>query len=760
MIPVPRLRGIALAALLPALAVAPGRLLAEEKPAPESTGRAVQTAAGLDPRGAAHIPIGIPDALDSLKTFVEAEGCFSPGFATYGVYFWIWDPSSGKLGAPTFDGTVVKHGLPDSGVLSPWSQWSFEDFRVRTQVCQVARTTPRGAFQVAGARVRVENRGRKIATVSLYAALRPLGPAGGPVRQLEVGPGGDALLVDGRTALVSEERPFAAGVLPDDTIAAHALRGELPSALAAKSDDGSCSGAIRVDLSIEPGDSRTASFVCPVLPGRRAWRHRWDGTSQWAQLDLAEPNPAEGGVEQLDVGLDSFRKIHANDLFTQARTFWNEFVGKSDLQVPDPRWRECYRALAVHTGLLLNESAPDVAVVNYNVFNRDGVFIVDVLEKIGKTELAARAIDHFLAHPFSGRVDPEADNPGQILWILGEHWRFTRDRKWLERVYPAAAKIAAMIRYLRTTPGPHWIAPERLAFGSELSETERKELPPGRCDGFHPEYTDAFDVAGLREAAVLANAAGKADDAKVWSELASELMRDYDARFGEDLGRQYGSYSVLWPCRLYPLDAGKAHDQFGRVGPQPPQGWRYFALATAHQALLAGRRDTAAGTIAAHLDHPQLKGWFAFDEGGKSGPGGWSHARTTWNSAVAMPHGWATAEMFLLVRDSVVFEDEDRLVLLAGIPEEWFREPRPLRVEGLPTHHGILALTLSHRAPGVVGLSIGRTSNPPGGHALRWPRSIEASFEADGSAVQPQASGDILLPAGSRELQIRFQKQP
>ena len=45
--------------------------------------------AGLDPCGKIHIPIGIANSLDTLKTFVEAEGCFSPGVGSYGVYFWL-----------------------------------------------------------------------------------------------------------------------------------------------------------------------------------------------------------------------------------------------------------------------------------------------------------------------------------------------------------------------------------------------------------------------------------------------------------------------------------------------------------------------------------------------------------------------------------------------------------------------------------------------------------------------------------------------
>jgi len=55
----------------------------------------------LDPCGKVHIPIGIANSLDTLKTFVEAEGNFSPGVGSYSVYFWIFDKTAGRLVAPT-----------------------------------------------------------------------------------------------------------------------------------------------------------------------------------------------------------------------------------------------------------------------------------------------------------------------------------------------------------------------------------------------------------------------------------------------------------------------------------------------------------------------------------------------------------------------------------------------------------------------------------------------------------------------------------
>jgi hypothetical protein len=127
----------------------------------------------------------------------------------------------------------------------------------------------------------------------------------------------------------------------------------------------------------------------------------------------------------------------------------------------------------------MNDDAPDVAVLNYNVFNRDGVYVTNILQKAGPVDLAGRCIDYFLAHPFNGRVQAEADNPGQILWIIGEHWRFTRDEKWLARVHPGVQKLPAMIRYHRTTPEPHWVWDTSLAFGEALPPNQRKAPQAG-----------------------------------------------------------------------------------------------------------------------------------------------------------------------------------------------------------------------------------------------------------------------------------------
>jgi len=580
----------------------------------------------LDPRGEVHIPIGIANSLDTLKTFVEAEGNFSPGVGSYGIYFWVFDKATGKLFAPTMDDVECEHGLAEGRYLIPWAKWSAGAWAtssagaitVTTELCEVKRSSREGNLFVVGSRVALENGGDEGRAIGLYVALRPLGPAGFDVRELAVSKEGDALLVEDHAAIVAMAKPSEAGVLATDTIGDLALQGRMPQSTHATSESGDCSGALRFDLRLSAGERRTLGFVCPVLPGRRAVGHQWDGVSAWAQFDLAALNPDSGGVLQPDPGLEYYRGLRVSELFAEAEEYWRQLVEQVRLDLPDERWEGAFAAIIAHVAMEMNDGAPDVAVVNYNVFNRDGVYVANIFQKSGNTALAAEAIDYFAEHPFNGRSFPEADNPGQILWAMGQQWRFTRDKTWLRRIYPSARKIAAMIEYCRTTEGPHWVRMDGLDFGPALPEGKRRELVPGKCDGHHPEYTEAFDIAGLYAARTLAEAMGESGDAAKWRTLAHRLLEDYDAKFGGNLGNGYGSYSVLWPCRLYPLDSGKAHEQFKSKGAQRPSGWRYFPLARAHQGLLAGNRQAGYGTLQRHLDHEQMRGWYAFDEGGNS----------------------------------------------------------------------------------------------------------------------------------------------
>ncbi len=520
---------------------------------------------------------------------------------------------------------------------------------------------------------------------------------------------------------------------------------------------------MRFDLTIPAGGSKVINLVCPVHAGRRAVRHHWVPRTK-NFVDEAVPKSDAPGMDQPDLGLDHYRRIQAADLFREAQIYWDDFYAGATISVPDNRWSLGFDVMFAHAGLCMNEGAADVAVTNYTVFNRDGMYIANMMQKAGRPKLSEAVIDFFLQSPFNGRPFPESDNPGQILWSMGQHWRMTRDEAWLRRVYPAVEKLARMIEYYRTAEGPYWVSLTSLEFGDALPQDQRMKLKPGRCDGYHPEYTEAFDVTGLRVTAQLADALGKPARASYWRALADRLFEEYDAQFKADLGKGYGSYCVLWPCRLYPLDKGPALDRFKNVGRQDLATWRYFAPATAHQGLLAGNRAAGYETVDVHLAHPQMQDWFAFDEGGKSGSGGWQHLRTTWahsknepdrNHAVAMPHGWAIAEVWLLMRDCLLMESDGRLRLLAGASPKWFTDPIGMRVENLPTAYGRCSFRYARTSVGAV-LTFSGDANPPRGFTICLPPQVNATAICDGEPVATAEDGRCLVPGSTRRVEFTF----
>ena len=176
------------------------------------------------------------------------------------------------------------------------------------------------------------------------------------------------------------------------------------------SSGGGCSGLMRYDLRLPAEGAYQLGFICPVLPGRRAAAHQWDGKSPWAQLDEAALNPKSGGQLQPDPGIEYYRKLKSAQLFDQAEADWDGLWAALKSACPTSAGR-CLWGDHRACGHGDERSAPDVAVINYNVFNRDGVYVANILQKSGNKDLAEQCIDYFLKHPFNGRVQARGGQP-------------------------------------------------------------------------------------------------------------------------------------------------------------------------------------------------------------------------------------------------------------------------------------------------------------------------------------------------------------
>jgi hypothetical protein len=107
------------------------------------------------------------------------------------------------------------------------------------------------------------------------------------------------------------------------------------------------------------------------------------------------------------------------------------------------------------------------------------------------------------------------------------------------------------------------------------------------------------------------------------------------------------------------------------------------------------------------------------------------------------------------MRDCLLFEDEGRLVLLAGVAPEWFRDPAGIRLENLQTHFGSLSLSWKPKGTRAT-MRISGAVAPPGGFFLRLPPSLAAQVLVEGRSVPADARGDYRLASGLGEIVIVF----
>jgi hypothetical protein len=149
-----------------------------------------------------------------------------------------------------------------------------------------------------------------------------------------------------------------------------------------------------------------------------------------------------------------------------------------------------------------------------------------------------------------------------------------------------------------------------------------------------------------------------------------------------------------------------------------------------------------------------MRCWYAFDEGGKSGSGGWGHLRTKWNGSVAMPHGWAVAEVHLLLRDCLAHEDGGRLVLFGGVPPTWFTHRAGMRIRNLPTQFGDLGVSWERTDDGAT-LRLDGDAAPPEGFVLSVPESLKPGVSIAGRAIENTKRG-FVLPADTKQALIQL----
>ena len=454
---------------------------------------------------------------------------------------------------------------------------------------------------------------------------------------------------------------------------------------------------------LKPGQRRTGWLVRPYracladLPALRSrdWMREWEeAKKEWLTLlDRASR------VTIPDQGVNNALRACLADLFIMREPV----AGGQIAAVPGT---EVYRAP--------------------NAF--EAAIVAVALDQMGFHELSAAGYKMCLEmqEPDGDWNDPRGwghlmwGNAGFKAWAAMEHYRLTRDRKYLEWIYP---RLAASSRWQEQQR-----ARTRTGGGKDRPVTYGL-MPPGMGDAglmndgdlygvFLPHniwavYADRLSVEAAK---LLGRTADLETLERIYQTGRDDLLAAIDRGAiqadgyrwipgvpGKTSGSRWGVLNALTPCGLLPPDDALIRGTLRYIESRLSPGgvpihtgwmadgmWVAITLDNVAEAHLAcGNGDAAARYLYATLNHATPLYTWCEERGQEPG---------TTQCSGDRQHLWTPVAVVRAIRDSMVLEQGDGLQLGLGADRSWLASGKPVGIADAPTHFGRVSWNLQYDA--------------------------------------------------------------
>lgn len=506
---------------------------------------------------------------------------------------------------------------------------------------------------------------------------------------------------------------------------------DLYECTSSRCEAGLVTAALAYDLSVEKGHPVKFEVYLPIQPLAASRR------------ELFQAAPVDTGEERIIA-------------YWQKRT-----SAGMQIEVPDEKLKSAFEANKSFLLMLWDGGSITPGVFTYHHFwYRDAAYQLLALDRTGFSLEAEKVL---LTYPkrqtrsgFFRSQEGEWDSNGQAIFALYHHYRQTQSEAFLRHVYPSVRKGAEWIIAHADAP-PHGLLPA--GFSAEHF---------GPNDFYY--WDNFWAVEGLKLAARLAQEAkDRQSAARFRREERSyrrRLENSIDAaarRLGNDLfptapdrgadGGIIGNIAAAYPLTFYEADHPRMRatvayllENFGLDGgyyhPVVHSGLNvYLTLQIAQVLLLQGdrrayellqwalRAATDTGTYPEAI-HPHTKG-------GCMGDG---------------HHGWAVAELLLMIRNLLLHERGQEVHLTPLWPKEW--EERGVCVREAPTAFGKLGFEIAASKNRWTLSLFPRWHQSPLG--VKWHLPREPKEARVDNKTWPHKGKALLLPPTAKKVEVEF----
>ena len=635
----------------------------------------------------------------------------------------------------------------------PSVTWLHSGLTLRTSVFA---TGDRARSQLV-ASYTVENHSSLAREVTLALALRPFQV--NPPTQFLNQPGGVSFLHqlswDGQALNVNGQRRLWPLEQPDRVIAADFDAGDVAQLLesdhaaASAVDDatGFASALLLYRLELPPGSSRSIGWVAPLT----------------GAPSLPTGDPREW----------------LNDEENKTAAAWEKSLNLVSFRLP-PKQQELADTLRSSLAqILISRSGAALQPGSRSYARswiRDGSMMSDALLRMGHAEVVREYARWFASHQFSnGKVpccidsrgaDPVAENDsqGELIHLIDQAYRYTRDPAWLRNMWPHVLAAAQYMNVLSDTQRTAQnLIPERRAFYGLMPPSISHE---GYSDKPAYSYWDDFwSLNGYAGAARMAKALGLADSAALSArreQFEADLLNSLRTVMAQrsigyipasaDRGDFDPSATTIalsvagLQSELPQDDLSNTFERYWQEFTRRRDGAVEWSEYTPYELRIVGAfvrlgwRDRAL----------QLLDFFLADRR----PAAWNQ----WAEVVGrdarqsrflgdMPHAWIASDFIQSALDLFAYERpaQQALVLAAGVPDDWLAG-EGIAIENLRTPYGNLSYGLRREAQ-QLKLHIAAGLHPPAGALVyRWPyASAPGAASINDKPAQWEKDGELRI---------------
>lgn len=686
---------------------------------------------------------GVPEG--KTCALINEEGLVEPDMGTFTLEPYLHDGK--KLITWADAQRSVKQ--EEDGLAIPSATWKTKELGLQT----TAFATGQGGDAVLFVRYRVTNAGKKPLRSRLYVALRPyeVNPPwqsaqgwqgwpdlGGVSEIREISWKDGAVHVNRNKWVVPLTKPsaFGAAAFEQGEVSRYLAVGRLPPAQQVKDPFGYASGAMRFDLTIAAGATREVFVAVPF-----GFNLRMSG----AKLRKLA---GSDGAEQ----------------FEEAVRVMRDRIGEVAFRMPPGVAREAAETFRSAAGqILINRDGPALQPGPRRYTRswiRDGVIMGAALLRIGDLRALPEFIRWFAPYQREDGFVPccvdrtgpdwlvEHDSHGQLIYGVMESFRFTRDRAFLEEMWPHVLKAARFIEKLRAERlTVEYQTPEKISRYGLIPESVSHE--GYLAHPVHSYWDDFWALRGLKDATAMATELGHPDEARDFAALAYSFRETLCASVRKviaDKNLHYVPGSVEWAdfdptatSNAVTLLQGMAHlpveqldEMFAHFvrdfrrkhrGAMPWNNYTAYEIRIIGALVHLGRRAEALELLEFFLSDRRPRRWNQWPEISWKNPRSPGHLGD-------VPHTWIASEYMLVFTCLFAYEREadEALIIGAGVDSRWLSARGGISVQGLPTWHGRLDLGMKREADGNLLVTLGGAITlprggfvvrPPGGRAIR-----------------------------------------